>query len=541
MQCSFLLAMKRTNDHIYNNGGGNGDLNKKAKISQHASGNIKKDARVHYSPMIVEPTSQMYMGGVGANGMMVVNPAYGIGSSSMMTGTVGEVHRTIYLGNITKDTTAREIFDTVKTGMVEYLRMLPEKGCAFLCFVDTASAQSFYQNAMSYPLQIHENEVKVGWGKPSALNYSMQSAILDGASRNVFINHLDPGMDSDALAATLSRFGEIEMVKILPEKNIGFVYFCNIPSAMNCVNALSADPTWQGHRVSYGRDRCINRSLQQRLQQQPQQQQQQQLIGGQFQFGVGNYGGANQVNGVDMGMPFTSDIELANQQGELDRTIYIGNLQTTDSCEDICNAIRGGQIYQIRHFKEKGIAFVTFVDPYSATLLHAHAITVGLAVNSRRVKVGWGKPTAIPFNVMCAIQGGASRNVYLGSVETPIPMDQLQRDFSQFGELEVIKAIPDKKCCFINFTNVNSAMKARQGIAKNPEYEHLKINYGKDPCARPFTLPENRLRQLQQRQSEQQPQQQQQQPAQEKEEKDQQQQQPLKRPVHQDFELPLKY
>ncbi|CAO3597642.1 unnamed protein product [Absidia cylindrospora] len=554
--------MKRTNDQINNNGGAKGDLNKKAKTSQHASGNIKKDSHAYYPAMIADPGNQMYMGGVGTNGMMVVNPAFGIGGQAMMTGAMGEVYRTIYLGNITKETTAREILDTVKTGMVEYLRILPEKGCAFLCFVDPAGAQAFYQNALSFHLKIHDSEIKIGWGKPSAPNFSLQAAINDGASRCVFINHLDSGMDSDALVTSLSRFGEIELVKIVSEKNIAFVSFSNIPSAINCVGALSMDPTWHGHRISYGRDRCVNQSLQQKLlqqrqqqrhQQQPQQQQQQlqqqlqqqpqqqQVIGGQFQFGVGNYGGPNQVNG----MAFTPDIGIAHQQVEMYRTIYIGNLQATDTCEDICASICGGQIYRIRHFKEKRIAFVTFVEPYSATVLHAHANTVGLAVNSRRVKVGWGKPTAIPFNIMCAIQGGATRNIYLGSVETPIPVEQLQRDFSRFGEVEVIKVKPEKKCCFINFTNINSAMKARHGIPKNPEYEHLKINYGKDPCTKPFLVPDDRLQKLQKRQA------QQQQAPQEKEENDQQQQkekekqqqqeQPLNQPIHQDFELPLKY
>jgi RNA recognition motif-containing protein len=51
------------------------------------------------------------------------------------------------------------------------------------------------------------------------------------ASRNVYLGGLDDGTTEEQLRDDLSRFGLIDQVKIVRDKNIGFVHFLSISIA----------------------------------------------------------------------------------------------------------------------------------------------------------------------------------------------------------------------------------------------------------------------------------------------------------------------
>ena len=76
------------------------------------------------------------------------------------------------------------------------------------------------------------------------------------ASRNVYFGGLDDGTTEEQLRDNLSRFGLIDQVKIVRDKNIGFVHFLSISVATKVVNTLPTEPAWAGKRVNYGKDRC---------------------------------------------------------------------------------------------------------------------------------------------------------------------------------------------------------------------------------------------------------------------------------------------
>ncbi|KAI8084681.1 uncharacterized protein BX664DRAFT_366271 [Halteromyces radiatus] len=382
-----------------------------------------------------------------------------------------EQNRTIYLGNINKDITPNELLNKVKTGAVESLRMLPNKNCAFLCFVDPVSAQMFFQDFNSRPLKIQEQEIKVGWGKPTATNQVIQQAIFSGATRNVYIGQIDDDTTEESLKNDLERFGEIEQVKIVRDKRIAFIHFLSVASALSCVTSLPKELFWTTHRVYFGKDRCASsRQImmphiqQQQLQQQQQQQQQLQNV-------------------------LAPTMQANNAVDYAQRTIYLGNLPVDTTCEDICNGMRGGKLYNVRYLKEKNMAFVTFVDPNAAFLAFERGQSVGIAIKHRRVKVGWGKSSGIPFHTLMAIQQqGVTRNLYLGGTDQ-VTIEQIRKDFSQYGDIEMINHVKDKNCTFVNYTSINSAMQARQGIKTNPMYNSIRINYGKDRCDNPFKSP----------------------------------------------------
>lgn len=100
-----------------------------------------------------------------------------------------------------------------------------------------------------------------------------------------------------------------------------------------------------------------------------------------------------------------------------------------------------------------------------------HAQTVGLTVNTRKLKVGWGKHTGSLSPILLqAIQSGASRNVYIGSISDfeVYTEAKLRQDFAEYGgvlarlltwvdrgrtdqaDIEMINFLKEKGAAFIN-------------------------------------------------------------------------------------------
>ncbi|KAI9280637.1 hypothetical protein BY458DRAFT_450794 [Sporodiniella umbellata] len=371
---------------------------------------------------------------------------YGYPTPSFFNPAFADGNRTIYLGGIPDDTPASEVLKQVKTGAVESYRALPEKRCAFLSFIEPASAHAFYQELNCKKMMVHHHEIKHGWGNSTPIPMPLKSKIHSGATRAVYLGKLAPGTTKEEVTSWVSKYGEFEDIKCVTEKSCAFVHFLTIQSATRCVVDMSLLPEWQTRRVNYAKDHCATMDM--------------------------NHHGPG----------FGGD-PYSPSPGLILRTIYIGNLQPEVKTEDICNAIRGGNVLQVRYFPEKRIAFVSFMDAATAVSVFNFANSQGLVIKGRKVKVGWGKPSSIPTPVLQAIQQGATRNVYVGGIQDSVTDDQLRKDFEEFGEIELVNLYKEKNCAFVNFTSVQSAVNAVASVkTSHPEYVHLKINYGKDRC-----------------------------------------------------------
>jgi hypothetical protein len=107
-------------------------------------------------------------------------------------------------------------------------------------------------------------------------------------------------------------------------------------------------------------------------------------------------------------------------------------------------------------------------------------------IHNRRLKIGWGKHSgALPPAIALAVSGGASRNVYIGNLDETWTEERLRQDFSEFGEIELVNALREKSCAFVNFTNIANAIKAIEAIRGKEEYKKFKVNFGKDRCGNP--------------------------------------------------------
>ncbi|KAL3229119.1 hypothetical protein RNJ44_02206 [Nakaseomyces bracarensis] len=408
--------------------------------------------------------------------------------------------RTVYLGNVPPTLTIKELLDHVRSGVVEEAKILPEKMCAFVSFVDESSALLFHSDAILKRLNIENRDIKVGWGKPTTLDPSLASHIInDGATRNVYIgqgSHDKTEQDNneplteEKLLDDLREYGDIDSIKIIPEKNIAFVHFASISNAIKVVSTLAQrNPYYQDKKIFYGKDRCafITKT---------QQHNAAQFLGVQPEM-------EHLMRYTDRGFISNALLQQSAAAAAIatsaggpnnlgNRTVYLGNLPKGVKIEEICNAVRGGLLQSIKLLEDRHVCFVSFIDPTAAAQFYAMSSLYGFTIQRQRCKVGWGKHSGpLPNALALAVSNGASRNVYLGNIDferdaksqKPIFNEQTLREiFQEYGEVEQINFLIEKKCCFINFTNINNAIFAMDKIKSNPHFKDLKINFGKDRC-----------------------------------------------------------
>ncbi|KAL9617451.1 MAG: hypothetical protein Q9160_007763 [Pyrenula sp. 1 TL-2023] len=399
----------------------------------------------------------------------------------MMSGT----SRTVYLGNIPAETSAEEILSHVRSGQIESVRLLPDKNCAFISFLDSSSATHFHSDAILKKLAIKGHDIKIGWGKPSQVPTSVALAVQQSqASRNVFLGNLPEDITDEELREDLGKYGPIDTVKLVREKAIGFVHFLSISNAVKAVAQLPQEPKWQPpRRVYYGKDRCayVSKTQQQNAAQ---------------YLGIAP-GYAHVLNGADrdlisnaLAQQSVAAAAVATTAGGVNnlgnRTVYLGNIHPETTIEEICNVVRGGLLHHIRYIPDKHICFVTFIDPTSAASFYALSNLQGLMIHNRRLKIGWGKHSgALPPAIALAVSGGASRNVYIGNLDETWSEERLRQDFSEYGEIELVNTLREKSCAFVNFTNIANAIKAIEAVRGKEEYRRFKVNFGKDRCGNP--------------------------------------------------------
>ena len=401
---------------------------------------------------------------------------------SMTPGLMSGTSRTVYLGNIPPETSAEEILGHVRSGQIESVRLLPDKNCAFISFLDASSATHFHSDAILKKLSVKGQDIKIGWGKPSQVPTSVALAVQQSqASRNVYLGNLPEDITDEELREDLAKFGPIDTVKIVREKSIGFVHFLSIGNAIKAVQQLPQEQKWgPPRRVYYGKDRCayVSKTQQQNAAQ---------------YLGIAP-GYAHVLNGADRDIISTALAQqsvaaaaVATQAGGVNnlgnRTVYLGNIHPETTIEEICNVVRGGLLHHIRYIPDKHICFVTFIDPTSAASFYALSNLQGLMIHNRRLKIGWGKHSgALPPAIALAVSGGASRNVYVGNLDESWTEERLRQDFSEFGEIELVNTLREKSCAFVNFTNIANAIKAIEAVRQKEDYKRFKVNFGKDRC-----------------------------------------------------------
>jgi len=402
--------------------------------------------------------------------------------------------RTIYIGNLPNGTTYEELLNHVRGGKLDNVKIFEDKNYAFVTFVEASSAVAFYQSATLRRITIHNQDAKIGWGKPVQISPNILLAVQNNASRNIFIGNLDETITESYLEKEFSQFGPIDVIKVLPEKRIAFVHMTSIAAALKAIQTFQNEKRWIDHRINYGNDRC---ALPVKLKTNSN--------GNALLFGNNNglpysqYGN-NAMNSYPSLLQITSTTAnnypnlysssfptvILNSNPSFNRTVYLGGFGPDITIKDICDVIRGGILQEIKYKSEGNCAFVTFVDPNTATSFYNKVSCEGIIIKGKRItKVGWGKHPTLSQHLSTSIQNGATRNVYIGQLEEGTTEEKLRKDFSEFGDIELINLIPEKRYGFVNFTSIKAAVKAVENMRNNPEYQNQKISYGKDRCGNP--------------------------------------------------------
>ena len=169
------------------------------------------------------------------------------------------LQRVVYLGNLAENATVVDVCNTIRTtGPLFRIRMLPEKRCAFLTFIDPAAAQFLFQFGLTQGIVIKGQRCKVGWGREVYLPKQCVQPIQKGATRNIYLGGIDlMAHTEERLREDFGRFGELEQIHILAEKNTAFVNFCSLLDAIKAKEQMEADPTYFGLKVQYSKDRVV--------------------------------------------------------------------------------------------------------------------------------------------------------------------------------------------------------------------------------------------------------------------------------------------
>jgi hypothetical protein len=83
-----------------------------------------------------------------------------------------------------------------------------------------------------------------------------------------------------------------------------------------------------------------------------------------------------------------------------------------------------------------------------------------LTLHGQELKIGWGKPSTVPSQVVQAIAlAKATRNVYLGGLDDSLTESELRDDLCRFGPIDQVKIVRDKGIGFVHFLSIGAAMK----------------------------------------------------------------------------------
>ncbi|KAG2199815.1 hypothetical protein INT47_009428, partial [Mucor saturninus] len=136
-----------------------------------------------------------------------------------------------------------------KFGVIESIRILPDRECAFINFSTTEEslrAKDTLVNKMSSRLSNH-HLVKVGFGKsdttvnvmplPVHATSTTTNENVQGPTRALWVGNIPTNTSQQALGNIFSSFGMIESIRVLSHKNCGFINFYTQEEAMRAKRA----------------------------------------------------------------------------------------------------------------------------------------------------------------------------------------------------------------------------------------------------------------------------------------------------------------
>ncbi|KAI5172988.1 hypothetical protein NEFER03_1981 [Nematocida sp. LUAm3] len=162
-------------------------------------------------------------------------------------------NRTLYFGSFPSDLDAHEILRQIHGGRIWETKILKEKKCIFITFLDYVSAAAFLEHHMHTPFVLRSSHVKIGTGKTQPLPFSAATLAYQGVTR-CFNIQKDRSFSKYQLEDELSRYGDIERVS--ESSSFFTVNYLSMQSAYSAYSSLSKMPQWASFLGGYEKDPC---------------------------------------------------------------------------------------------------------------------------------------------------------------------------------------------------------------------------------------------------------------------------------------------
>ncbi|KAK5668012.1 hypothetical protein QVD99_005056 [Batrachochytrium dendrobatidis] len=143
--------------------------------------------------------------------------------------------RSLWVGNIDALMSSADLHVIFSPfGLIESIRMLPEKECAFINFMNIEDAVVARQQM--HGGRIRNNIVRAGFGKSDPGTTEVHGT---QPTKSIWIGNISPTTNPAALEGIFSCFGQVESARVLTHKNCGFVNFVHVQDAIRARNEMN--------------------------------------------------------------------------------------------------------------------------------------------------------------------------------------------------------------------------------------------------------------------------------------------------------------
>ncbi|CAO2842558.1 unnamed protein product [Amaranthus hypochondriacus] len=291
--------------------------------------------------------------------------------------------------------TFKDRYSSVKVALVMRDKLTGKnKGYGFVHFRDENEkirAMSEMNGAMCLgrAMRIAEAVSKKSVG--GAASYQNTQEILNHSDPNnttIFVGNLDSDVTKEDLEQEFRLYGEVVLVKILVNKNCGFVKFTNRSSTEEALKALNGVQLGRKNlRLSWGRNNRQSR---------PNLTQGDNAAYYEYPQGYNSYGDVcalqdpNMYYGGYLGYAsYQNTQEILNHSDPNNTTIFVGNLDSDVTEEDLEQEFRlYGELVLVKILVNKNCGFVKFTNRSSAE--EALMALNGVQLGGGNLRLSWG-------------------------------------------------------------------------------------------------------------------------------------------------------
>ncbi|RKP25595.1 armadillo-type protein, partial [Syncephalis pseudoplumigaleata] len=143
--------------------------------------------------------------------------------------------RSLWIGNLPAHVTSTDLMQIFSAyGIVESLRVLPDRDCAFINYQQVEDAARAHDDMRG--ARLGGSLIRVGFGKADVYGTDMQGM---QPTRALWIGNISPHTTTQILQQIFTPFGVIESVRVLTHKNCGFVNFERTEDAMRAKSVMN--------------------------------------------------------------------------------------------------------------------------------------------------------------------------------------------------------------------------------------------------------------------------------------------------------------